>query len=192
MQSVKRTVEKSRYLALITQPSASRTYVLSPFIPAVNCWATVIRPLSRTERTTFCAKQLPAATRGLFQPKIVFALSPASFAQRVTQHSFSPPLRKRREGWGERLLARNPTPNPSPFYREGHIQKAEWVFLCKAVFDTRSMVSHSFAQKLNEVLRFFISCFSLPRWGRVGVGVLGASSPSPLHLSHWERGKRRH
>jgi hypothetical protein len=131
MQSVKRTVEKSRYLALITQPSASRTYVLSPFIPAVNCWATVIRPLSRTERTTFCAKQLPAATRGLFQPKIVFALSPASFAQRVTQHSFSPPLRKRRGGWRERLLARNPTPNPSPFTGRG-IQKAEWVFLCKA------------------------------------------------------------
>jgi hypothetical protein len=46
MKSVKRPTEKSIDLAgLPFQPSASRTMILPLLIPAVNCWASIIRPL---------------------------------------------------------------------------------------------------------------------------------------------------
>jgi hypothetical protein len=56
MKSVKRTAEKIEDLVVIVQSSASRTPILPLFIPAVNCWATIIRPLCGLIKANFLCK----------------------------------------------------------------------------------------------------------------------------------------
>jgi hypothetical protein len=48
---VQRTAEKV-VISLYPQPSASRTSIFLALIPAVNCWATISRPLMRTDRSS--------------------------------------------------------------------------------------------------------------------------------------------
>ncbi len=66
-QSVKRTIEKERIQGRSLQPSASRTYMcLLLVLPAVNCWAIIIRPLRRTNKKTFCAKLTQGVALGYY------------------------------------------------------------------------------------------------------------------------------
>src|SRR6266508_4652113 len=59
MQSAKRTAEFKRHVPTVIQSSVSRTQLqLRALPPAINRWATVNRPLTRTERLTFCANLL--------------------------------------------------------------------------------------------------------------------------------------
>ncbi len=85
MKSVKRTAEKSRNLAVIMQPSASRTTNPSALYPSSKLLGYYHSSALRTDKPTFCAKLSSISSRSTNAPGEAFEFMLSSSERRRTR-----------------------------------------------------------------------------------------------------------